>query len=105
MSKAQLHLRRISQAASYFRKFRVILDGECIDKIKRGASRVYEITPGEHELVMKIDWVSSEPVVFRCEAGQSVRFVCGHPSPTWHAALAPHLFVSAILLVPDDGNG
>jgi len=109
---AYLHLRRVSQWMSRFRKFGVVLDGQHLDGIKSGAARVYEIKPGEHELAVTIDWVSSPAVVFRCEAGQHVRFVCGHPSPSWRSALTagvqagvglpPSTLVSSIDLVPDD---
>ncbi len=102
MPTAYLHLRRVSQWLSRWRAFRVMLDGQCIDKIRNGVSRVYEITPGEHELVITIDWVSSDPVVFCCAEGEAVRFACRHPSPTWRAALNPHSLVSSIEVMPDD---
>jgi hypothetical protein len=102
MPSAYLRLRRISQWMSRFRKFGVMLDGECIDKISNGTARVYEISPGEHELVVSIDWVSSGPVVFNCPAEHEVRFVCGHPTPSWRAAFLPHTLISTIDLVPDD---
>lgn len=99
---AHLHLRRISQWLSVFRKFRVLLDGREIGRIKRGATKTYEIAPGEHELIVKIDWVSAEPVTFRCEPGEHVRFVCGHPTPSWRAVLSPSQLVSDLVVVRDD---
>jgi hypothetical protein len=99
LATAHLHLERVSQWMSRWRKFRVVLDGQCIDKIRRGVTREYEIAPGEHELVVSIDWVASAPVRFRCEGGEHVRFVCGHPSPTWHVAANPGRLVSEIELV------
>lgn len=101
---ARLHLRRIPQWLSIFRKFRVLLDGQEIDRIQRGVTRTYEITPGEHELIIKIDWVSSPTARFRCDAGEDVRFVCGHPTPTWRAALDPAQLVSNLVLIPDDAE-
>ncbi len=101
MGVAYLHLRRVKQWMSVFRKFRVHLDGKCVDKIKRGAERTYELTPGEHELVVKIDWVKSSPVAFHCAAGEHVRLVCGHPDATWRAALNPNALVDSIFVVPD----
>lgn len=99
--RATLHLRRISQWLSVFRKFRVVLDGAEIGRIKRGTTQTYEVAPGEHELVVKIDWVASEPVTFRCTAGEDVRFVCGHPTPTWQAALSPSQLVADLVVVRD----
>lgn len=97
---ATLHLRRSKQWMSIFRKFRVLLDGECIDRIPRGATRTYEITPGRHELQVTIDWVASPTVEFECETGQHVRYACGHPPPT--LTLNAYTLVSMIDLVPDD---
>ncbi|GMU84613.1 MAG: hypothetical protein AMXMBFR47_44820 [Planctomycetota bacterium] len=100
-ASAHLHLRRIRQWLSVFRKFRVILDGSEIGRIKRGTTETYEVAPGEHELVVKIDWVSAEPVTFRCEPGEHVRFVCGHPTPSWKAFLTPSQLVSDLVVVRD----
>jgi hypothetical protein len=102
MPVAYLELRREAQWLSMLRRFNVMLDGQRIDRIGRGAKRTYEIAPGEHELVVSIDWVSSTPVKFRVAAGQRVCYVCGHPTPTWQAALRPATLVSSIVVVPDN---
>ena len=96
---ATLHLRRSKQWMSIFRKFRVVLDGECIDRIPRGATRTYEITPGRHELQVTIDWVASPTVTIDCVAGQHVRYTCGHAPAT--LTLNAYALVSVIELVPD----
>lgn len=101
MSAAYLHVRRVNQWLSRFRKFRVKLDGAVIGKIKHGATGDFEISPGDHELVVSIDWVSSEAVAFSCKAGEHVRFVCGHPDATWRAALDPMTLVDTIAIAPD----
>lgn len=98
---AYLHVRRIAQWLSVFRRFRVLLDGRCIGRIRRGASGCYEIEPGGHALHVAIDWVESPAVPFQCASGEHVRFVCGHPDPTWRAALVPGTLVSEILVLPD----
>lgn len=102
MPSAHLHLRRVSQWQSYCRKFRVELDGKRLDGIKVGASREYDIEPGEHRLVVSIDWVSSDPMTFHCGAGEHIRFVCGHPDPSWKVGFRPSSLVSSIDLRPDD---
>lgn len=98
---ATLHIRRIHQWLSMFRKFRIELDGDVLGKIKNGGTQEFRISPGEHELVIGIDWVSSDPVKFRCDAGDQMWYACGHPTPTWRSAVSPANLVGSILIIPD----
>lgn len=83
---------------SRFRRFRVMLDGQQIDRIRNGQTLEYPITAGRHTLQVGIDWVESEPFVFECTAGETVEFECGHPPADWKAALRPANLVSTVFL-------
>lgn len=101
MPVAYLELRRDSRWLSALRRFDVLLDRQRIGRLARGRKCTYEIAPGDHELVIRIDWVTSEPLHFRIAAGQHVRYVCGHPAPNWLAFLMS-THVSSIYVAPDD---
>lgn len=104
MPGAYLHLRRVRQWRSCCRRFRVELDGRRLDGIMAGVERTYPIEPGDHALVVSIDWVSSPKAVFHCRPGQHVRFVCRHPDPSWRMVLRPGEMVSAIELLADEST-
>jgi hypothetical protein len=70
-------LRRDSGYADRLRKYRVILDDLEIGRIGNGDEKRFDITPGEHRLMIKVDWGRSGVVRFIAVEGQMLEFECG----------------------------
>jgi len=58
------------------RAYRVFIDGQGVGNIKPGDSEVFDVSPGQHELQLRVDWASSEKL--RVEVGDSgqAKLVC-----------------------------
>ena len=55
-SMAALNLIRDSGWADYFRAYRILLDGKQICEVRNGATKLVFVSPGEHSLVVRVDW-------------------------------------------------
>ena len=51
------------------RAYSVLVDGREVAKLKHGESHTERVTPGEHEVQMKIDWAVSPAVQVSLEPG------------------------------------
>ena len=51
------------------RAYSVLIDGREVAKIKHGESHTEPVTPGEHEVQMKIDWAVSPAMRVSLEPG------------------------------------
>lgn len=70
---------RISRDSGYvdrLRAYKVILDGQVIGEIKNGQQVEFNITPGKHQLNLKIDWCRSNIVDFEMHQ-DIIEFDCG----------------------------
>ena len=59
-----------------YRKFHVVLDGESVAKLRRGADARFQVKPGPHSLVIRIDWAESDITFFNVLPNQTVHFRC-----------------------------
>lgn len=74
---AEITLRRLDEyRVDRRRAYRVFIDGKGVGNIKPGDAEVFEVSPGQHELHLKVDWASSEKL--RMEVGDNgqAKFVC-----------------------------
>ncbi len=62
-----------------WRKLRVLLDGDEIGKLESGESKLFDVSSGDHELFVQMDWVKSEPVAFTCAEGEEIDAWCSSP--------------------------
>ena len=85
MAQASITVIREGGWSDKLRKWRILIDGEEVGEMKEGDTFRYEISPGGHELTMKIDWASSETLPFEIAPGEEVSFVCrpGRRFPLW----------------------
>lgn len=70
-------LSRDSGYADRIRAYRILVDGVEVGTINNGESKTFSIEPGPHEMVLKIDWCSSNTIKFDLPAARSLRFECG----------------------------
>jgi hypothetical protein len=68
---------RDSGYADRLRDYRVLIDRIEVAGIGNGETKTLEVSPGEHDLSLKIDWCRSNAVSFEISADQTVKFCCG----------------------------
>jgi hypothetical protein len=78
---------RDSGYADRLRDYRVLLDGTEIGRIGNGGQKSFEIAPGHHVLIIKVDWCRSNIVSFDLADGKSAQFKCGSSLRGWRLVL------------------
>jgi hypothetical protein len=68
--------RRANAYQDRARAYKVMLDGEEVGRVKRGESVSFDAAPGGHQLQLKIDWATSEPLDVQVAGGQDLNFEC-----------------------------
>ncbi|MFH1998222.1 MAG: hypothetical protein ABIK28_01010 [Planctomycetota bacterium] len=66
----KLRFIRQRQLADLVRAYRIFVDGKHIENIRFGQTKEMEITDGEHEVLLKIDWCCSNTIRLGSEAGE-----------------------------------
>jgi hypothetical protein len=74
---SSITISRDSGYADRIRSYRVVVDDLEIGKINNGESKTFSIEPGAHHLVLKIDWCSSNTVLFDLPPDGTMHFECG----------------------------
>lgn len=59
------------------RSYRVSIDGQRVGSIDAGETKVFTVSPGQHEVQVKMDWVTSEKALVKVGDNDQVEFVCG----------------------------
>lgn len=58
------------------RAYQVYIDGQKVGQIKAGATEVFKVPPGQHELRLKIDWGASEKLQVELGDSDRAQFIC-----------------------------
>jgi len=74
----QIQLRRMDELEDWRRPYRIYLNGQKIGVINRGETIGIECPDEECEMILKIDWCSSNKISF--DPRVSKRFACGNNS-------------------------
>ena len=69
-----LKLTRDSGYADRVRAYRVVLDEKKIGEIRNGENKEFLVSPGQHELSVRIDWGGSKTVQFTIGENETVIF-------------------------------
>ncbi len=75
-----LYIKRDKVWYGRWRKLRLMLDGDEIGNLASGESKLFEVSSGDHELFVQMDWVKSESVTFTCREGEVIDAWCSSPS-------------------------
>lgn len=59
---ANLHVHRPSAYYGKVRKLKIFVDGEEAGTVGSDATTTLEVSPGNHEVYVKMDWIRSPPV-------------------------------------------
>ncbi len=75
--KSTIVLCRSNLWTNRYRKFKVLIDGRKEGAIASGQSESYTVTPGRHNIQVRLDWYKSEPLELDLVEGEEVRLECG----------------------------
>lgn len=74
---ALVEVQRVSGGyTEHLHPFKVVIDGEVVGRLGPGESGIFEVTPGPHEIFIKIDWCRSEKVDVHLTEVEKVTFRC-----------------------------
>lgn len=59
------------------RPYQIYVDGQRVGHIKPGEAEAFEVSPGKHDLRLKVDWGASETLQVELGENDEARFVCG----------------------------
>jgi hypothetical protein len=71
---ASLKIVRDSGYVDLVRFYEIVLDGKRVGKIWPGDTTELSVSPGQHSLLLRIDWCGSETIPFTVEEGSSILF-------------------------------
>jgi hypothetical protein len=91
---AYLRVRRPDGWAARLREYQIWIDGQRWSGVANDQEIVIEVTPGQHRIVAKMDWLTSKPQVVELKAGQTVTLEC-----RWEAGGLASLKGGTIVLV------
>lgn len=93
---SQINIRRNNSIIERYRNFTMYLDGEKLVSIKNGETLAMNIPPGKHILIAKIDWNTSNCVIFTLEEGDCIQFVVrthGMLKSFYYAFAKPNMYL------------
>lgn len=70
---AKLIIERSSEYENKIRKINIFLNDEPLVKIKDGETKEFDIQPGEHHVIAKIDWCTSNLISFKIDDNSKVK--------------------------------
>jgi len=86
--ETMLNLNRVTSFSDSLRAYIIVLDGEEFGQIRAGESFNITISPGEHQIFLKIDWCRSNILVFTARPGAEISLNCGSSLTGWRILLA-----------------
>ncbi len=57
------------------RAYRVMVDGQEIGRVKNGETATYDVTPGQHQVQLGIDWARSPSLTVNVGPGEEIRLL------------------------------
>jgi hypothetical protein len=63
------------------RSYAVVMDGEPVGKIRSGQRLQLPVTPGSHEIFLKIDWCRSPALHVDAQPGEVIELSCESAGP------------------------
>ena len=82
--KTYIEVYRTAQYVNKLRDFVVIIDDFQAGRLEDGGKLRIEVTPGEHEIYLKIDWCRSNKIHFSLSENEHLKFKCGCPISGWN---------------------
>jgi hypothetical protein len=76
-SSSKIIVSRATAQVDLLRSYRINIDHKDVEKIKIGKSIEIPVAPGDHTIVVKIDWCGSNKIPFQIKEGETLHFECG----------------------------
>ena len=70
------------------RAYKVMIDGQEAGTVRRGSQEGFQVTPGTHEVFLKIDWCRSPKLTVDVAGGQRAKVTCVPSGTIWTAIFA-----------------
>ena len=74
---ASIIINRTSEYLNRLRNYDVYIDGEKIDTISNGETKEFNISAGQHSILIKIDWCSSQTLLVDINDNETKSFKVG----------------------------
>ena len=90
---ARITIDRINHYRDTVRAYQVKIDGQVIGRVKDGKQQTFEVSPGAHQVRVRLMWLQSPPVDLQLEEGSEVRLRTGPNGgilQAWRIYFAPH---------------
>ena len=71
---SSLTLQRDSGYVDALRAYKVLVDGTVVGRIRQGETQQYTLSPGQHELQLKVDWCGCKPFPFTISDNENITF-------------------------------
>ncbi len=96
---ATLIIKRTSEYNNRLRDYQIFLDGKKIGTIANGQTKEFEMPPGQHTLIAKIDWCSSPEISLTInETDRKELVVGGFKNGNWLLPIALGIIVVHFIL-------
>jgi hypothetical protein len=70
------------------RAYKVMIDGQEAGTIRHGSQESFQVTPGTHEVFLKIDWCRSPKLTVDVAGGERAGVTCVPSGSIWTAMFA-----------------
>lgn len=70
-------LARHADQTNILRRYKVLVDGELVGMIRAGEIMSFPVNPGEHNVVVKVDWCASRPLSITKAPRANLSLWCG----------------------------
>lgn len=93
---ATIFIRRRKSFVDRFRNYQIFLDGEKVTSIANGSEISFKVSPGKHILSAKIDWNTSNAIVFEIKEEHKILFSvrgCNPLLAVYYTFLFPHKYL------------
>jgi hypothetical protein len=87
-TSAWIDVERLEGLRDRARAYKVMIDGQEVGTIRHGQQQSFQITPGTHEVFLKIDWCRSPKLSVDVVGGQRVKVTCVPSGTIWTAIFA-----------------
>ena len=95
MGNAKIIVRRApSVRHDAFASYKIMLDDQCVAKIKRGKQVEIETLPGTHRVEAMIDWASSPPCNLQIKDGETVYMTVAPAGNVFTSLFRPRQYIT-----------
>ncbi|GEO10020.1 hypothetical protein [Segetibacter aerophilus] len=102
---ATVIVNRKTEVLNLARNYGIYIDGKKVGTVANGETKEFNVSPGNHTVLAKIDWCSSPVVSFEVEAeGVKSLTVGGFKHGNWFMSFAPLIIILASIVNVKYGN-